>query len=165
MFYKPEYANYDVDSEFLYSFDYTKIDVTDPWIIRILKEIDNVEALAPNVFKVIGKEWYSNYKTLSTGCKAMLLIYYEHDFVLDLCCVGDNCEQIIAYLSLIKNFTVEYHTDFLTFIGMKIHALCLNDGKEFFDAEEMLDNADKYEDEYDEWVNEVIQDAWGMEEA
>lgn len=47
MFYKPEYANYDVDSEFLYSFDYTKIDVTDPWIIRILKEIDNVEALAP----------------------------------------------------------------------------------------------------------------------
>lgn len=165
MFYKPEYANYDVDSEFLYSFDYTKIDVTDPWIIRILKEIDNIEALAPNVFKVIGKEWYSNYKTLSTGCKAMLLIYYEHDFVLDLCCVGDNCEQIIADLSLIKNFTVEYHTDFLTFIGMKIHALCLNDGKEFFDAEEMLDNADKYEDEYDEWVNEVIQDAWGMEEA
>ena len=48
---------------------------------------------------------------------------------------------------------------------MKIHALCLNDGKEFFDAEEMLDNADKYEDEYDEWVNEVIRDAWGMEEA
>lgn len=57
MFYKPEYANYDVDSEFLFSFDYTKIDVTDPWIIRILKEVDNVEALAPNVFKVIGKEW------------------------------------------------------------------------------------------------------------
>ena len=47
MFYKPEYATYDVDSEFLYSFDYTKIDVTDPWVIRILKEIDNVEALAP----------------------------------------------------------------------------------------------------------------------
>ena len=47
MFYKPEYANYDVDSEFLYSFDYTKIDVTDHWIIRILKEVDNVEALAP----------------------------------------------------------------------------------------------------------------------
>ena len=165
MFYRPEYASVSVDSEFLYSFDYTKIDVKDPWVIRILKEVDNVEALAPNVFKVIGKEWYSNYKTLSTECKAMLLLYYEHNFILDLCYAGDNCEQIIADLSLIKDFTVEYHTDFITFIGMKIHALCLNDGKEFFNAEEMLDNADKYEDEYDDWVNEVIKDAWGMEES
>lgn len=55
MFYKPEFCDSLVDSEFLYSFDYKNTDITDPWVVRILKEVDKVEALAPNVFQVIGK--------------------------------------------------------------------------------------------------------------
>ena len=137
MFYKPEFCDSLVDSEFLYSFDYKNIDITDQWVVRILKEVDKVEALAPNVFQVIGKNWSVDYYGLSTGCKAMLLLYHEHKFVLDLCEVGSNCIDVIAELSLIKNFTVEYHTRFISFKCRKVHALCLNDGKEYFDGSEL----------------------------
>jgi len=136
-FYDPDFGNWQVNAEFDIGFDKTKIDIKDPWVLRILEDIDKVVPLAPNVMKLKGKEWYVTYTQLSTGCKALLMMYYEQDFVTDLCCVGDNCIDIIAELSLIKNFTVEYHTRFISFKCRKVHALCLNDGKEYFDGSEL----------------------------
>lgn len=164
MFYEPDYGNRFVDAMFSNSFDYSRVDVKDPWVIRILRDIDKVEPLVPNVFKLINKEWYVNYEQLSTGCKAMLLLYYEHPFVLDLCSVGDNCVKVIADLSLIRDFTVEYHNESISFVGFKVHALCLNDNKEFFDGRELMINSDKYEYAFYEWLDEVVADAERMEE-
>lgn len=164
MFYNPEFCNSLANSEFLYSFDYRSIDITDPWVIRILKEVDKVEPLAPNVFRIIGKTWSVDYYGLSTGCKAMLMLYHEHDFVLDLCEVGSNCTKIIADLSLEKNFTVEYHNESISFTGFRVDALCLNDNKEFSDGREMMINSEKYEYAFYDWLDEVVEDAERMEE-
>lgn len=160
-FYDPSFGDSKVNAEFNYTFDKTKIDINDSMVRRILYEIDKVIPLAPNVMKLDGKEWYVTYKELSSGCKALLMMYYEHSFITDLCRCGDNCESLIAELSLTKNFTVEYHTDFLTFIGMDIHAYCLNNDKEYRDARQMMKDSLPYERAWLKKVHDGMYNAFG----
>lgn len=158
MFYKPGYGTKLVDDAFNNKFSKRVIDITDPWVIRILKEVDKVEPLAPNIFKIIDKEWYVNYEQLSSGCKALLMIYYQFDYILDLCMVWNNCNKLLADLSLIRDFTVECHVSPIHLIGYDIHVLCLNDGKEFFDGREMWNNAYKYKREFNKIIERRLQE-------
>lgn len=78
-----------------------KPDLTlDPFVQKIVKEIDKNDFAAQDVFrhKILG---IKSTNDLSCGCKSMIL-YYSSDYIINLSQCGDNCADIFEEITKMR---------------------------------------------------------------
>lgn len=73
---------------------------------------------------------------LSGGAKGLILMHKLDNFESDLISYGNNCEDWIIKLSLMKDINVCMTGYDMTFKGKDIQALCLNDNSVIHDSAE-----------------------------
>ena len=97
--------------------------LTDPFIIDMIKNIDNSEVLGNGAIKSPVLGVIAPY-TLSGGVKTLILIYKESDKIFNASNCGDNCAKWLLKIGEEKNITINLrHLMDFGDNGYKIHVL------------------------------------------
>ncbi len=108
----------------------------DDIVKQIIRDIDKSEVNGLCVLSpVLGS---IAIEKLSEGAKALILMYKDNEAVVDLVSCGNNCQEWIVKLSSMKDITCCCNGVDLTFNGLDINALCLNDNAVIRGSEEWV---------------------------
>ena len=107
-----------------------------PNVIKIVKDIDKSDLNGLNVISpVLGS---ISVKDISGGAKALisLLMNDNLDGYIDLCVLGENCEDWLAYIFNHKDVQVCMTSYQFFFRNTEITGICLNDNTEIRNSED-----------------------------
>lgn len=123
------YENSILDIDLYFNNVYENEWFADPLVKKMIKGVDNSDVVADELIKspILG---YIAPERLSGGVKALICMYKCDEFPIDLIVCGENCQRWICEISKIKDVEVTLSGYDLTFDGLDIHAICLNDNSE-----------------------------------
>ena len=122
----------------------------DKFVQRVVSDIDNVTVTKENLL-LTSEGVYIPKQNLSTGTKTVLCIYKFPDLIFNVTQTGDNAFEFVIALSLCRNVTV------LVYRQLPYNMLKLT--KVYKDYSEIsLENEDDFEDEYEDWLEEIYND-------
>lgn len=88
---------------------------------------------------------------LSGGVKALICLYKLPEVYIDLIVCGSNCEKWIAEISSLKDIHVGMSGYDLTFDGLDIKGICLNDHSTIANAEEWTIKMCTFMEDNNDW--------------
>lgn len=139
-----------VDSRAFFSLEKKEEWFRDPFVRRILNEVDHVECIDGFVLRneegiVMPPEY------LSTGSKTAICTYEFPDLIFNATQMGDNAFKFILELSSTRDITVLVYR-LLPYMAMRNLQLC----KDYVPVH-FTDDVDFY-DKLDEWLEEIYND-------
>lgn len=98
------------------------------WVRKVIKDIDNVTAIKDEYMEssVLGAMTPMH---LSSGCKALIIMYNEPDSNVYATRCGDNCAKYIVELSKQRDVYITLHHPML--FRMDFHGVIMETGQEF----------------------------------
>ena len=134
----------DIDTWFNHVYEAEWFD--DERVRQIVKDIDKSEVVGRDV--VISPVFGSmSVRKISGGAKALIAMLMMDDTLIDLIVCGPNCQEWISRIAAEKDVEVAMSGYDLTFAGLPVSDICLNDGKTFSNSDEWIDNLIHYVDE------------------
>ena len=115
--------------------------ITDPFTVRIIKDIDKSEVISPHAIKspVLGS---ISVKEISGSAKTLILMKFdESGKIFNASACGDDCAKWIFEISRDRNLTISLHhiMDFSSCADFS--AFIINTGKQVYSYDEYLDEA------------------------
>ncbi len=93
--------------EFYFDHVYEDSWFEDPFVKKIIKDIDNTDATS--AYQMTNPVWGAlNYTMLSTGCKNVILAY-KTDNIIYATKMGDNCSPLLLSIANMKDVTIILH--------------------------------------------------------
>lgn len=139
-----------VDSRDFFSLHKKKEWFQDPFVRRIIREVDKAEVIRDFVLENDeGEAIPPEY--LSTGTKTAICIYKFADMVFNATQMGDNAFKFVLELSQERDITVLVYRD------LPYNGLCKVPLYKDYEKVEVKDAAEFY-DLMDEWLEEIMND-------
>lgn len=124
--------NIDVYFNNTYEYDWFKDDI----VKQMIKDVDNSDIVDGCVISpVLGT---IPVEKLSGGVKALICLYKDDEATINLTSCGQNCQEWLSKLSDMKDITVSMTGYDLTFEGLPVQGICLNDGSKISNASEWV---------------------------
>lgn len=139
-----------VDSRDFFSFQKKKEWFEDPFVQRIIREVDHAEVVRGFVLENDeGEAIPPEY--LSTGAKTAICVYEFADMIFNATQMGDNALKFVLELSRERDVTILVYRD-LPYVGLRGIPLYKD-----YERVEFADAAEFYE-HMDEWLEEIMND-------
>lgn len=138
------------DSRAFFSMNKKKEWFEDPFVQRIMQEVDGASVISGYVLKdrsgeVIPPEY------LSTGTKTAVCVYFFPDMVFNATQMGDNALQFVLELSQCRDITLLVYRD-LPYFAFRGLSVCKD-----YEPVSFADDGEFYEC-MDEWLEEIYND-------
>ena len=139
---------FDVDGVF-------DIDVYDEWleddfVVQMVEDVDKCQLMKGNVLK--GEFGTFSPTDLSSGAKALVLMYEYPEFIIDATRCGDNCAKWIVEIA--KKHPITITLRYFMLLETIQEFYCINTGRDGIGFEEYSEEYFKWKNkEYEKWKN------------